>query len=244
MSNTFWLNDPTILLNKNDVMQLWPCPKMTFEEKMNSISRLVIILSILGFIFTMSINILLIGFFTLFAIILMYYYKTDWSKNGKSGKEGFRKRVNFQDIQENYIGDVPRIINPETLQSFLKTEFEPVNKKNPFNNVLLTQINDDPNRLAAPPSFNVDVDEDITKNVKKMVQSLNPGIKNTNKQLFGDLGENFYLDQSLRVYNSNPNTRVASDQGAFAQFLYGDMPSAKEGNEFALLQDNIRYTLY
>jgi hypothetical protein len=98
--------------------------------------------------------------------------------------------------------------------------------------------------LAAPPSFNVDVDEDITKNVKKMVQSLNPGIKNTNKQLFGDLGENFYLDQSLRVFNSTPNTRVASDQGAFGQFLYGNMPSAKEGNEFALLQDNLRYTLY
>jgi hypothetical protein len=77
-----------------------------------------------------------------------------------------------------------------------------------------------------------------------MVQSLNPSIKNTNKQLFGDLGENFYLDQSLRIFNSNPNTRVASDQGAFAQFLYGNMPSAKEGNAFALLQDNQRYTLY
>jgi hypothetical protein len=35
---------------------------------------------------------------------------------------------------------------------------------------------------------------------KKMVQKLNPGIKNTNKQLFGDLGENFYLDQSKKEY--------------------------------------------
>ena len=242
MSNIFWLNDPTILLNKNAVTELWPCPKMTFEEKMNSISRLVIILSILGFIFTMSIRILFVGFVTLFAIILMYYYKKNG--NGVEKKEGFRKRVSFQGPEENYVADAPRIINPETLQSFLKSDFESVTKKNPFNNVLLTQINDEPNRLAAPPSFNVDVDEDITKNVKKMVQSLNPGIKNTNKQLFGDLGENFYLDQSLRVFNSTPNTRVASDQGAFGQFLYGNMPSAKEGNEFALLQDNYRYTLY
>jgi hypothetical protein len=240
MSNTFWLNDPTILLNKNYVTQLWPCPKMSFEEKMNSISRLVIILTILGFIFTMSLRILFVGFVTLFAIILMNFYKNPNSKS----KEGFRKRVTFQGVEDNYSQNQIKIRNPETLEYYLKSDFEPVNKKNPFNNVLLTQINDDPERKAAPPSFNPDVDEDITRNVKKMVQSLNPGIKDTNKQLFGDLGENFYLDQSMRIFNSNPNTRVASDQGAFGEFLYGNMPSAKEGNPFALVQDNYRYTLY
>jgi hypothetical protein len=237
MSSTFWLNDPKILLNKNSIIELWPCPKMSFDEKMNSISRLVIILSILGFIFTMSTRILFIGFITLFAIILMYYYK-------KKSKEGFKKNVSFQNPNSNYSSEQIKIRNPETLEYFLKSDYEPVSKKNPFNNVLLTQINDDPNRLSAPPSFNPEVDEDITKNVKKMVQSLNPGIKNTDKQLFGDLGENFYLDQSLRVFNSTPNTRVVSDQGAFAQFLYGNMPSAKEGDPFALLQDNQRYTIY
>jgi hypothetical protein len=240
MSSKFWLNDPTILLNKKSIMQLWPCPKMTFEEKMNSISRLVIILSLLGFVFTMSIRILIIGFITLFAIILMYQYKT----NSKTKSvEGFTKHNNFEPI-DNYSSGPIKIKNPETLEYHLRSDFEKVNKKNPFNNVLLTQINDDPDRKAAPPSFNPDVDEDIVRSVKKMVQSLNPGIKNTNKQLFGDLGENFYLDQSLRIFNSNPNTRVASDQGAFGKFLYGNMPSAKEGNPFALLQDNYRYTLY
>jgi hypothetical protein len=239
MSSNFWLNDPTILLNKQSIMQLWPCPKMTFDEKMNSISRLVILLSILGFIFTMSIRILIIGFITLFAIILMHKYKSNLKAKSI---EGFKKR-NTEPI-DNYSDAPVKIQNPETLEYYLKSDFEKINKKNPFNNVLLTQINDDPERKAAPPSFNPDVEQDIVKNVKKMVQSLNPGIKNTNKQLFGDLGENFYLDQSLRIFNSNPNTRVASDQGAFAQFLYGNMPSAKEGNPFALLQDNYRYTLY
>jgi hypothetical protein len=240
MSNTFWINDPTILLNKDYVTQLWPCQKMTFEEKVNSISRLVIILTVLGFIFTMSIRILIIGVITLIAIILMYFYKNPKTKT----KEGFRKRVTFQGPVDDYAPSEIKIRNPETLEYHLKSDFESVNRKNPFNNVLLTQINDNPDRKAAPPCFNPEVDEDITKNVKKMVQSLNPGIKNTNKQLFGDLGENFYLDQSMRVFNSTPNTRVASDQGAFGQFLYGNMPSAKEGNPFALLQDNIRYNLY
>jgi hypothetical protein len=140
------------------------------------------------------------------------------------------------------------IINPVTLDSVLNDEFKEGNKRNPFSNVLLTQINDDPERKSAPPAFNVDVDEDITKNVKRSVQMMNPGIKNTNKQLYGDLWQNFLLDDSNRVFYSTANTRVEpGDQSSFGNFLYGTMPSGKESNEggaFARVQDNYRYTLY
>jgi hypothetical protein len=76
---------------------------------------------------------------------------------------------------------------------------------------------------------------------------LNPGIKNTNKQLYPDLWENFQLDQSNRVFYSTPNTRVENDQGAFGKFLYGVMPSSKESNFASAIQrekDSYRYTLY
>jgi hypothetical protein len=140
------------------------------------------------------------------------------------------------------------IVNPVTLQSVLKSEFKEGNKKNPFSNVLLTQIEDDPDRKSAPPSFNVDVDEDITKNVKRSVQMMNPGINNTNKQLFGDLWEKFELDQSDRVFYSTANTRIEpGDQSSLGQFLYGNMPSSKESNAagaLARVQDSYRYTLY
>ena len=60
--------------------------------------------------------------------------------------------------------------------------------------------------------------------------------------------QNFELDQSNRVFYSTPNTRVANDQGAFAQFLYNDLKySAKESTPegaIARVQDNYRYTLY
>jgi hypothetical protein len=112
---------------------------------------------------------------------------------------------------------------------------------------LLTQINDEPDRKAAPPAFNPDCDEDITKNVKRAVQMMNPGIKNTNKQLFGDLWQQFQLDQSNRVFYSTPNTRVANDQGAYAQYLYNDMKysgklSTPEG-AIARVQDNWRWIM-
>jgi hypothetical protein len=160
--------------------------------------------------------------------------------------EGFSIKGNeaiemFDKNQSSYV-------NPITLDSVLKSEFKEGTKKNPFSNVLLTQIGDDPNRKSAPPSFNVDCDEDITTNVKKAVQMMNPGIKNTNKQLFGDLYQEFELDQFSRQLYSTPNTRVENDQSAYAEYLYNDMKysgklSTPEG-AIARVQDNFRYTLY
>jgi hypothetical protein len=158
-------------------------------------------------------------------------------------KEGFSENSSPSILKHK----LKSITNPVTLETVLNDEFKEGNKRNPFSNVLLTQINDDPERKSAPPSFNVDVDEDITKNIKKTVQMLNPGIKNTNKQLYGDLWENFQLDQSNRVFYSTPNTRVENDQGAFAQFLYNDLKySGKESTAegaIARVQDNWRWIM-
>jgi hypothetical protein len=237
----FWSNEPTILLNKSYIGELWPTPKMTYEQKLNAVSRLVILLSILGFIFTMSVKMLIVGVITL--VVLFVLYKTQPQKITKDTlKESFVNSAS--NVEDDVDPSTQKIINPETLEIFLKSQFEENTKTNPMANVLLTDIGDNPNRKSAPPAFNVDVYEDITKSTKKMVQKLNPGIKNTNKQLFGDLGEKWNLDQSMRRFYSTANTKVANDQGAFAQFLYGNMPSAKEGDPFALVQDNPRYNLY
>ena len=237
MTSTFWLNDPTILLNKEYILQLWPTSSMSFEENLNAISRLIIILSILGFLATRSINIIIVGVVTLIVIIILYNTRKPKLMRTKEG---------FTTDKDNSImnNGSPVIDSPKTLQKFLNNEFVLTSKKNPLSNVLLTDIADNPTRKAAPPSFNIQVYEDINNNTKKMVQSLNPGIKNTNKQLFGDLGEKFEFDQSMSRFYSTPNTKVANDQGAFAEYLYGDMPSCRNGDPFACVQDNLRYNLY
>ena len=70
MTTPFWSNDPTILFNKESILQIWPTQQMTFEAKLNTISRIVIIMSLLGFIFTKNWNLIIIGIVTL-AIIFM-----------------------------------------------------------------------------------------------------------------------------------------------------------------------------
>ena len=229
MITPFWSSEPMILLNKDYILQMWPLISMNIESKLNAISRLVIVLSILGFLFTFNINFIIIGIVTLALIYFMYRSrKQAIIKELINAKEGFTNAITT---------------NPVTLDTVLKTNFYPTNKKNPLSNVLLTDIMDNPYRKAAPPSFNPDVHEDINATTKKTIQYLNPEIKNTTKQLFSDLGQKFEFDQSMRNFYSMPNTRVTNDQGSFAKYLYGDMPSCKDGDPFACLQDNERYLL-
>jgi hypothetical protein len=238
MTIPFWSNDPSILFDKNEFMKIWPISNMSFEEKLNSISRMVILVSILGFLITININFLLICIITLSLIWLVY--KIRKTQMVKSLQENFTHKIN---VISDYKNDNTYITNPVTLESVLKKNYYPTTKKNPMGNVLLTDIMDNPNKKPAPPSFNPDVYEDIIRSSKKTVQYLNPGIKNTNKQLFGDLAQNFEFDWSMRNFYSMPNTKVTNDQGSYAEYLYGNMPSCKDGNAFACVQDNLRYIL-
>lgn len=244
MTIQMWINNPMILLNNEYIFELWPSTNMCYEQKMNAISRLIILFTILGYVLTFSLRILIIGILTLAIIIFLYKLKKP-----KLTKDTLLENFqNYSTLGKTHSTDNELITNPETLQTIIKSEFKEGNKTNPFSNVLLTEIQDDPERKAAPPSFNPNVEENITKNVKKTVQMLNPGINNTNKQLYSSLWDNFELDQSNRVFYSTANTRVANDQGAFAQFLYNDLKySAKEDTPegaVARVQDNYRYTLY
>ena len=243
----FWINDPSVLFNKEQILDLWPLANMYYEQKLNAISRLVILVTLLGYLALRSTRILIVGILTLAAIVVLFKQQQKTKKLTKDMlNEGFIVQGN--EVTGLFDKNVKTITNPVTLETVISTEFKEGNKQNPFSNVLLTDIMDDPDRKSAPPSFNPNIEENITKNVKKSVQHMNPGINNTNKQLYGDLWNNFELDQSNRLFYSTANTRVSNDQGAFAQFLYNDLKySGKESTPegaIARVQDNYRYTLY
>jgi hypothetical protein len=247
MTTPFWSNEPTILFNKNSILQLWPLENQSFETKLNAISRLVIVLTTLGFLFTQNVNLLIIGVITL-AIIFSLYKLRKQELITKVQKEGFRVDRDFINQAQNSVTSdyADAIVNPVTLEAIVKNDFYKTNYKNPMGNVLLTDIVDEPDRLAAPPSFNYDIHDDITQAVKKQTQMLNSGIKGTSKQLYGDLKDNYDLDQSMSRFYTTANSRVANDQGALGQWLYGDMPSSKESGAEANVQrvkDNLRYNL-
>lgn len=230
----FWSNDFTVIFNKNYITELWPSPEMSYEQKLNAITRCVLLLTFLGFIGTMNVNIIIVGLLTIGVIYFMFK-----QRKVRATKEGFGAVLR---------NDPPiKLRGSEEVEKVVESEFDSGTKRNPFGNVLLTDIMDNPDKRSAPPSFNPDIEEKITKNVKRSVQMMNPSIENTNKQLYGDLWQNFQLDQSNRMFYSTANTKVVNDQGAFADFLYGNMPSAKESgpdSDMQRVKDNYRYILY
>jgi hypothetical protein len=239
MTTPFWSNDPTILFNKESLLQIWPKQQMTFESKLNAISRLVIIMTLLGFIFTRNFNLIIIGILTLAILYTLYKLRKQQLVSSLTKKEGFS--VNSS-MQPSDLTSSQMLTDPVSLESVLRSDFHPTTKKNPFGNVLLTDIGDTPDRRAAAPSFNPVVYDEIDTAVKKQTQMLNPSIINTNKQLYGDLYENFQKDNSMMRFYSTPNSRVANDQGAYSEYLYGALYSGKEDTpEGALMRTKANF---
>ena len=105
-------------------------------------------------------------------------------------------------------------------------------------NVLLTDIQDRPNRPAAEPAFNPKVERDINQSAQTFVVEDMGGNPNLEDRLFRDLGDNYEFSNSMRNYFATPNTRIPNDQHAFAEFCYGDMISCNEGNMLACARAN------
>ena len=72
MVSTFWLDNPSILFKKDKMMNVWPAAKDSFAGKLNAVTRLVMILTLLGYILTRSANILVTGVVTIAAIIILF----------------------------------------------------------------------------------------------------------------------------------------------------------------------------
>jgi hypothetical protein len=216
----FWVQDPNILLAQGHIFELFPVEKMSFNEKLNAITRLIILLTIIGFLYSKSIRLLIICCIILFCIYLLYNYE-----NRKLiKKEGYRDVAN--DIHNK--NDISQNI------------FKEPSINNPLGNVLITDYEDNPQRLPAPPAE--DVEKKILEKTKQMVINSNLGQPDISSKLFSDLGDNFNFEQSMRPFYSNPNTEIPNDQETFAAFCYGNMTSCKEGNNFACARNLQRYT--
>ena len=245
VNEEFWFKDPMTLIK--NYRNIFITNDMKYSTKYNSITRIVILLSIIGFLLTFSFRYILIGLITIILIVIVYESRNKKQSEGMANRWEDKKKLRKSDIQNDeskiHSSNDQVVLNESEFTDLIKKDFYTPTPKNPFSNVLLTEINDTPKRKPAPPSFNDKVSENITNVVKKTVQTLNPSITNTNQQLYGDLWDKYELDQSNRLFYSTANTKIVNDQGAYAHFLYGDMPSGKDGSKSELLADSSRYLL-
>lgn len=218
----FWIEDPTILLKEDKIKEVWISKNMTRNEKLNAITRLVIILTLLGYFFTRSLNILVSGIATLVVIVVLYYStkKKDVVEGLCSGSNIVNEFYNSAAAREHYT--YPTI-------------------KNPTMNVLLPEILDNPKRNQAAPPTNQVIANEINTMAKEMtLQNLTSTqtTKSTenerialDKKLYSDLGDNFEFEQGMRQFYTTPNTTIPNNQKDFAEFCYSDIINSKSKKE-------------
>ena len=228
----FWGEDPNILLQTPS--ELFPVENMTYNQSLNAITRLVFLTTILLFvIFPRKWSLIFISLVTFGSIWAMHHYHT-YSASSK-------KKVRFNDGKENFENKKkdPAI---ELLGEVNPDIFQKPSSNNPFSNTLMTDYDYNPHKKPAPPSFNINTNDDILNQAKQTVIDCNPGQPDIADKLFRDLGEQLVFEQSMRPFYSTASTTIPNDQTSFAEFCYGSMISCKEGNNFACARNLSRHT--
>ena len=231
----FWATNPNILFDNKYLMEFFPVKEMSYNQKLNAITRTVIILSLLTFFTSGNIRVIVVSVITLFAIFILHYYHMK-EKNGK------KKSALLKDtIKEGFANPAMDYLESENIK-VPDGVFDEPTPENPFSNVMMTDYDYNPDKKPAPPAFTKNVNEQILEDAKQLVVQSNPGQPDIADKLFKDLGEQYVFEQSLRPFSSNPSTTIPNDQQAFAEFCYGSMVSCKEGNPMACARNLTRHT--
>jgi len=209
MTSVYWLEDPKILFDKENITELWPSSDMTYIEKMNTLCRLIILLTISGLIIFRSLSILIIGLSVL--CILTYIYN----------KQILNDTTSKIYTNENYKNDKTKKENFENMAPYVNNEGEikknnyKKNIKNPLNNHLMTDSTGAEKKISKKnsPINNKQLLEDVRHNT-----DLINNIK-TDK----DLDSNFMLDRNLRNFYKVPDYDKST-----IQYLTGNSATVKD----------------
>jgi hypothetical protein len=234
----FWANNPNIIFNNDQMFEFFPTDDMSFSQKLNAVSRTIIIMTLVSFLYTQSVRILIIGGISLFFVYMLYLHNTS-KKDAVNTKK--KQTEGFNDLTKTGYDDPASTVYSTT---DMMNVFKAPEAGNPFGNVLVSDYLYNPQRKPAPPAYNANVAKDIVDKAKECVRRNNPDQPDITEKLFQDLGDEYVFEQSLRQFNSTPSTTIPNDQEAFMDFCYGGMTSCKEGNAFACAKNTWRYNNY
>ena len=219
MAIPFWFEDPLILLKQKYIMELIPKNEMSRNQKLNAVMRVVLGLTIIGYAISRRTAILVSAF--LVGVISIVY----WWNGSRYEKEAIKEGLEAM--------NQTRFSTPEL-------ELTKPTKDNPMMNIRVNDILDNPTRAPALPSFDPKVEKEINDKTKDFVTEQFNSDPKIRELLFSDLVETIKFDDSMRNFHSMPSTSLPNDQGAFAQFCYGDQPSCKEGDGLACERNAFR----
>jgi hypothetical protein len=242
----FWTENPNVLLNPSYVSELFPASNMTYNQKLNAVTRMILLLSLTMFLYLRTFRSVLFGVISIGVVYLVhYYYNLDKTKTTAAASKKMGEGFTDLDGQDETTSPALAVIGGNMNLTSPSNVFDSPTPENPFSNVLLTDIQGQPNKKPAGPAYNVNINQKILDSAKQAVVNANPDQPDITDKLFKDLGEQMTFEQSMRQFYSTPSTNTPDDQQAFAEFCYGSMISCAEGNKFACARNAaaMRHTL-
>jgi hypothetical protein len=218
MSNTcppFWLNHPMILFaNASEFFPFTEHDKRCTASALNSFTRFGLYLGVLLAIVRFEASWLLTGI--VFALVSLIAWKL------MSGRGSLREGFTSEGGYREYDTDAP-IVEPRTVPENYTPDIIGMTGRtgptaaNPFMNVLISEISDNPYRKPATNVEGTSVKAELDGYFETMFHS--------------DPGDTFNHTQSQRQWVTMPSTTIPNDQESFQNWLYR-VPgqTCKEGN--------------
>lgn len=231
MPEVIWIDDFNILFKKEYLMDFFPTKEQTNTERVNSIVRLSLYISILLFVYHSNIK-----YLSIFAFVLGFtyiIYRQNPELKFQVAPTSLFKQVHHNDNQIHLNNFTP-VLNSEhieKLENDKKTCTKPT-LDNPFMNVTMKDymnIDFNGNIIDRPPACDPNDPE-----IKKMLDD------SFNNNLYRDVSDVFGKMSSQRNYFTMPSTTIPNQQNEFAQWLYNSPKTCKENQENCLLYEDIR----
>tara|TARA_A100001015_G_scaffold8266_2_gene10154 strand:+ start:235 stop:876 length:642 start_codon:yes stop_codon:yes gene_type:complete len=156
-SRSLWVYNFSVLFDITKITEFIPLPSMNLEEQLNAVTRFILYLSVLLFLYKQNVRIF---FLPIIVMILIYVV------------------VTYTNILERY----ENLTDKDTFQMYPRHVcYERPTTNNPFMNVLLTDYRTKPNRGSAMPSWNRrGVQQSINQEFEKRLFKNVGDIYNTN----------------------------------------------------------------
>lgn len=178
MPEQIWFKNPTVLFDRDTWSQFVPTKSMSTTEALNSVVR----------------------FATYFSVILF----------AATGVSAYL--IGIPIVMGASIALHTLFPNGQTIETFLTGQrvgpsYTMPSKENPFMNVLLTEIQDNPNRGDAAPTGRSDVKAEVHKSFQKT------------SDIYMDTSDLFDQTQAMRTFHTLQSATVPNDLDGFKKFL-------------------------
>tara|TARA_B110000305_G_scaffold161137_1_gene178304 strand:+ start:13560 stop:14195 length:636 start_codon:yes stop_codon:yes gene_type:complete len=203
MSDVIWLKNPLILIKEKYIFEILPKSSMSKTRKINAITRLIIIITILAFLLTNKLSYIISGIVSLALIYLILYNKQEGFQNSKKNKDHSVKSDNtsINPLNNVIIGD-----NPKREQAAMSYEEPTISKINESVKKMIQEQNSDINNINDKLFRDLGENMEFDRSMRQFYTTANTTVPNDQhgfaEYCYGDMSSGKTGDKHSLLQNS------------------------------------------